>query len=58
MSHSDTAPTLKVVEMKPSMQPVIESSELLRSSGQVLILHAGQTYSLRKTKENKLILTK
>jgi len=30
----------------------------LRGGGQVLILHAGQTYILRQTKENKLILTK
>lgn len=56
--HSQPVPTMKVVETKSSQLPVIESHELLRGSGQVLILHAGQTYILRQTKENKLILTK
>ncbi|MBI3772565.1 MAG: hemin uptake protein HemP [Gammaproteobacteria bacterium] len=56
--HSQPVPTIKVVEMKSSQLPVIESRELLRGGGQVLILHAGQTYNLRQTKENKLILTK
>lgn len=56
--HSQPVPTMKVVEMKSSQPPVIESRELLRGGGQVLILHAGQTYILRQTKENKLILTK
>lgn len=36
----------------------IESDELLGDSNQVFILHAGQVYTLRRTRENKLILTK
>lgn len=51
-------PTMKAVETKSSPLPVIESSELLRGGDRLLILHAGQTYVLRQTKENKLILTK
>lgn len=58
MSFSHPILTMKVVETKSSPLPIIESCELLRSSGQLLILHAGQTYILRQTKENKLILTK
>ena len=56
--HSQLVPTMKVVEITPSRPPVVESRELLRGGGQVLILHAGQTYILRQTKENKLILNK
>lgn len=36
----------------------IESGELLGGANQVFILHDGQVYSLRRTRENKLILTK
>jgi hemin uptake protein HemP len=56
--HAQPEPTLKVVEMRPAQPAVVESHELLRTSNQVLILHAGQTYILRQTRENKLILTK
>lgn len=49
---------MKVVETRRSPLPVIESSELLRGSAQLVIVHAGQTYILRQTRENKLILTK
>lgn len=49
---------MRVVETEPSPLPVIESSELLRGGDRLLILHAGQTYVLHQTKENKLILTK
>lgn len=58
MHGSLPVPTMKVVETCRSPLPVIESSELLRGGAQVVILHAGQTYILRQTKENKLILTK
>ncbi|KAF0191607.1 MAG: hypothetical protein FD165_1676 [Gammaproteobacteria bacterium] len=58
MHGSFPVPTMKIVETRPSPLPVIESSELLRGGGQVVILHAGQTYILRQTRENKLILTK
>lgn len=38
--------------------PSIDSKELFRGGRQVQILHAGQVYVLRQTKDNKLILTK
>lgn len=36
----------------------IDSKQLFTSSNVVLIVHNNQTYTLRVTKENKLILTK
>lgn len=38
--------------------PRVDSSQLLRGSRVVEIDHAGQRYTLRVTRENKLILTK
>ena len=38
--------------------PAIDSQDLFRGSRQVQILHAGQVYILRQTRDNKLILTK
>lgn len=38
--------------------PAIDSRELFRGGRQLQILHAGQVYVLRQTKDNKLILTK
>lgn len=38
--------------------PAVDSRDLFRGSRQVQILHAGQVYTLRQTKDNKLILTK
>ena len=50
--------TLKVVEIKHAAVHVVESRELLRNGRQLVILHAGQRYLLRQTRDNKLILTK
>jgi hemin uptake protein HemP len=38
--------------------PRIDTSELLRGAATLEIMHAGQRYLLRVTRENKLILTK
>jgi hemin uptake protein HemP len=38
--------------------PCIPSSELLRGARELLILHQGETYRLRLTSNDKLILTK
>lgn len=38
--------------------PAIDSAELLQGRREVLIHHAGQTYRLRLTASNKLILVK
>ena len=36
----------------------IESRELLGAEGELIIEHAGQEYLLRRTRQDKLILTK
>jgi hemin uptake protein HemP len=51
-------PTLKVIETATAVVPVIDSQDLFRGGKQLMILHAGQVYTLRQTKDNKLILTK
>jgi hemin uptake protein HemP len=38
--------------------PRVPSSELLRGARELLILHQGETYRLRLTSNDKLILTK
>jgi len=38
--------------------PVITSEELLRGGKELVILHEGQEYHLRVTRQKKLILTK
>ncbi|MGE0371385.1 MAG: hemin uptake protein HemP [Gammaproteobacteria bacterium] len=43
---------------KPAEPRSIGSGELLGASSHVYIFHAGHVYTLRRTKENKLILTK
>ncbi len=51
-------PTLKVIETSTAVVPVIDSQDLFRGGRQLMILHAGQVYTLRQTRDNKLILTK
>jgi hemin uptake protein HemP len=46
------------VELKSCLPHTVDSRELLRGSTHVLIRHDGQVYTLRRTRENKLILTK
>lgn len=59
MSNSkDPHPTTGETRTTPVPPRHIESDELLGDSNQVFILHDGQVYSLRRTRENKLILTK
>ncbi|WP_372006361.1 hemin uptake protein HemP [Tistrella mobilis] len=36
----------------------LDSHALLGTAGEVLIAHCGETYRLRRTRQNKLILTK
>jgi hemin uptake protein HemP len=45
-------------EVQAAAIPAIDSRELFQGGRQVQILHAGQVYVLRQTKDNKLILTK
>jgi hemin uptake protein HemP len=51
-------PTLVVVSIKPHLPPRISSAQLLRGQRTVNIEHGGQHYTLRLTRDNKLILTK
>lgn len=41
-----------------ALTPRIDSHELLRGGRLIEIFHVGQRYTLRLTRENKLILTK
>lgn len=52
--------TPKPLVPSPQSEPAprFESSQLLRGGRTVEIDHAGQRYTLRLTRENKLILTK
>lgn len=62
MNHAaEPKPTLAVVTVDhppPGQAPVLASCQLFRSNNTVRIVHAGQCYLLRLTRENKLILTK
>ncbi|MFC5300772.1 hemin uptake protein HemP [Azospira restricta] len=58
MQTNPTAPTLVVVPVQPELPPRVDSSQLLRGRRTVEIEHGEQTYTLRVTKDNKLILTK
>jgi len=51
-------PSLQVVELKATLPHTVDSRDLLRGFTHVQILHAGHVYTLRRTRENKLILTK
>jgi hemin uptake protein HemP len=52
------APTLVVVSVEPHSPPRVSSAQLLRGQRTVAIEHGDQHYTLRLTRENKLILTK
>ncbi|MGX9962749.1 hemin uptake protein HemP [Roseomonas sp. F4] len=45
-------------EAPPLALPKVPSSDLLQGSRELLILHHGETYRLRLTSNDKLILTK
>lgn len=51
-------PSAKNAADQAAAVPAIDSRDLFRGSRQVQILHAGQIYILRQTRDNKLILTK
>lgn len=58
MPPNPNKPTLVVVSVQPDLPPRIESGQLLRGQRTVEIEHGEQRYTLRVTKDNKLILTK
>jgi hemin uptake protein HemP len=58
MTPNPNAPTLVVVSVQPELPPRLNSNQLFRDGKTVEIDHGEQRYTLRVTKENKLILTK
>jgi len=58
----DNRPTsdemLKSKRLAQQLTRQVHSSDLFAGGHEVLILHAGETYRLRKTRSGKLILTK
>lgn len=56
-SQADTPVPVTHAEFKTSTR-VYESGHLFHAGKEVLIRHAGETYRLRVTRQNKLILTK
>ena len=49
---------LVVVSVQPQLPPRVNSDQLFRGQKTVEIEHGEQRYTLRLTKDNKLILTK
>jgi hemin uptake protein HemP len=58
MPTNPNAAPLVVVPMQPLLPPRLNSSQLFRDGKTVEIEHGDQRYTLRVTKDNKLILTK
>jgi hemin uptake protein HemP len=58
MPPNPNAPTLVVVPVQPSLPPRLNSRQLFRDGKTVEIDHGEQRYTLRVTRDNKLILTK
>jgi len=58
MQPNPPPPTLVVVPVQPGLPPSVDSAQLLRGHRTVEIEHGTQRYTLRVTKDNKLILTK
>lgn len=58
MSPNPQSPTLVVVPVQPELPPRVNSNQLFRGQKTVEIDHGAQRYTLRVTKDNKLILTK
>ena len=44
--------------MTPQPPPTLSSQQLLQGRNEVVIVHANQSYTLRLTRQGKLILTK
>lgn len=57
MNRSSKVNTIKTAAA-PGRKRVIDSSTLFGNEPEVLILHGDQTYKLKITRQDKLILTK
>lgn len=58
MTQTPQSPTLVVVPVQPELPPSVSSKQLFRGQRTMQIEHGGQRYTLRLTRDNKLILTK
>lgn len=58
MQAKPQSATLVVVPVRPELPPRLDSGQLLRGRTTMQIDHGGQHYTLRVTRDNKLILTK
>ncbi len=61
--NNDVKPTLQAQQrfqptMKPSLPKTVDSQQLLGNGRECKITHAGQTYRLCHTRNDKLILIK
>lgn len=58
MVPNPNASNLVVVSVQPQLPPRVNSDQLFRGQKTMEIDHGEQRYTLRVTKDNKLILTK
>ena len=58
MQTNQNQPSLAAAPAQPELPPRIDSNQLLGGHRTVEIEHGEQRYTLRVTKDNKLILTK
>lgn len=58
MTQSQPPPSRAEPEMSPADPPLLHSADLLGGAREVLIRHGEDTYRLKLTGNNKLILTK
>ncbi len=56
--HSPHLPTQATATAQPELPSSLNSSQILRGQKTVEIAHGEQRYTLRITRDNKLILTK
>lgn len=58
MNQTPVSPHIGGTDTLPAPFPRVNSHQVLQGRTAVEIIHAGQRYVLRVTRENKLILTK
>lgn len=58
MHANPPPPTSVAASAKPELPTAVDSAQLLRGRRTVEIAHGDQNYTLRVTRDNKLILTK
>ncbi|MDQ5882375.1 MAG: hypothetical protein QG616_2207 [Pseudomonadota bacterium] len=58
MAPNPNSPTPVAAPVQPELPPRLNSNQIFRGQKTIEIDHGEQRYTLRVTKENKLILTK